>query len=114
MTPTKEAAMIVKKPAKTKTIKAKNKKPADWREAIRLHLASVPEIDAVFARIEDDVLHIYSVVGEFGEGYNQLTKRESKLEKSFPEIQFDFHTRAHQGRDPHKAVPGDAEQVFSR
>ena len=89
-------------------------RPKTWQDALRLHLAKVPEVDAVFVNWEDNVVHVYSVVPEFSDGYVQLTKKESLVEKAFPRVSFEFHTRAHQGREPHYAAPWDAELVFLR
>jgi len=105
---------VAKKSKPKKSSKKQASQPKDWREAVRLHLAKVVEVEAVFARIQDNVLHIYTVVAEFSEGYQQLMKRERQVEKAFPKMRFDFHTRAHQGRIPHEAVPWDSEQVFLR
>jgi hypothetical protein len=106
---------VAKKPRQKKLIRSIPARPKDWRDAIRLHLAKVPEVDAVFACQENGVIHVYSVVEEFCESYyKRLLKHEDLIEKAFPKMSFEFHTRAHQGREPHDAAPWDAESVFSR
>jgi hypothetical protein len=109
-------AMVVKKSPQARKPSARAAvRPKDWREALRAHLAKVPEVDGVFMSAEKNVIHVYSVVLEFNDRlYKRLLKQESLIEKGFPEIAFEFHTRAHQGREPHFAVPFDAEQVFLR
>ena len=58
---------------KTVAKKSKSKKPAarpkDWRDALRLHLAKVPTVDAVFVNTASDTVHVYSVVKEHRERY---------------------------------------------
>jgi hypothetical protein len=39
-------------------------------------------------------------------------KQENLVEKDHPSLFFDFHTRVHQGRPPHRSVPYGAEMVF--
>src|SRR5438093_1455138 len=99
--------MIVKKAKKTvKAPSTKKTRPMDWRDAIRLHLAKVAEVDAVFVSKENGTLHVYSVVHDFEDDfYEMLLKKESLIEKAFPRVSFEFHTRAHQGREPHFAAP---------
>jgi hypothetical protein len=110
-----EFAMIAKHTTKpAKALKAKKPRTKNWQEAIRLHLAKVPEVDAVFVNREKQAVHVYSIVHEFSDGYPLLSKKEKLIEKAFPKISFEFHTRAHQGREPHYAAPWDAELVFSR
>jgi hypothetical protein len=108
--------MVVKrsqKPKKSSPEEAVHLK--NWRDALGIHLAEVPEIDGVFVTEDNNVIHVYSVVSEFSDRpYKRLLKKESRIEKDFPNIAFEFHTRAHQGREPHFAVPYDAEQVFLR
>ena len=103
--------------------KSKPKKPAkkalavpkDWREAIRLHLAKVPTVDAVFVNTASDTIHVYSVVERFGdESCGQLLKEEAKVERTFPKVSFEFHTRAHQGRKPSESGPWGSELVYLR
>lgn len=108
--------MIVKKPKSTaKAPKPGKPRPKNWQDAIRLHLSRVPAVDAVFACKENGTVHLYSVVHDFEDSiYELLLKKESLIEKAFPRVSFEFHTRAHQGREPHYAAPWDAELVFLR
>jgi hypothetical protein len=78
------------------------------------HLSKLPEIDAVFTWTDDcDVVHVYSVVHDFqSKFYDKLMKKERLVERDFPEIPFEFHVRAHQGRKPERAVPVGSEPVF--
>ncbi len=91
-------------------------RPATYEKAIRRVLSGVPQIDAVFLlRDETNVIHIYSVVREFqSKFYTRLLPKETAIEKKFPEMAFEFHVRAHQGREPAQAAPFEAELVYSR
>jgi hypothetical protein len=92
------------------------KSPASWVQVIRGVLSKSPQIDAVFLLRDDaNVVHVFSVVRDFQPKiYDQLLKQERVIEKDLPEIAFEFHVRAHQGRQPAQAVPFDAELVFAR
>jgi len=86
-----------------------------WPAYVCRLFASISEIDAIFASADNSAIHLYSVVREFDESlYGRLLKKEGRLEKEFPELSFDFHVRAHQGRKPYLAVPFGAELVFAR
>ena len=108
--------MIVKKTRIQKeTAKTKRKPKSDWREAIRLHLAKAPWVDAVFAATQKDTVHVYSVVKELREKYYEgLLDQERVIEKAFPKISFEFHTWVHQGREPSKSGPSFTELVYLR
>ena len=92
------------------------KGPASYEDMIRRVLSRTPEIDAVFLMTDDaNVVHVFSVVREFRPRiYDKLLKEERMIEEDFPEIPFEFHVRAHQGREPAEAVPFDAELVYTR
>jgi flavoprotein len=96
------------------TVAAKSR--ASWVQVIRDVLRKTTQIDAVFLSRDDaNVVHVYSVARDFQPKiYDQLLKQERVIEKDFPEIAFEFHLRAHQGRQPAQAVPFDAELVFAR
>jgi len=104
--------------AKTRPKKSEPRKPAkksrtDWRETLRRRLAKVPEIDGIFVARLGGVVHVFTVIAEHqSEIYDLLMKQESLVEKDHPRTSFDFHTREHQGRPPHRAVPHDAELVY--
>ena len=84
-----------------------------WREAIRVHLSKVPEVDAVFVSVEDKTIHVYSVIEQFHKtNYKRLISRESRIEKAFPELSFEFHAWPHQGREPREAGPPNCELVY--
>ena len=108
--------MIVKKKTKPrKTSKPRTRRAKDWREAIRLHLAKTPWVDAVFAATDNGTVHVYSVVKELREKYYEgLLKQETALEKAFPEVSFEFHTWVNQGRQPSKSGPPFTELVYLR
>src|SRR5262245_49499866 len=92
------------------------KRPVSYATTIRRVLSKVPQIDAVF-HLKDDasVVHVFSVVREFqSKLYSMLLPKEDAIEKKFPQVIFEFHVRAHQGREPAQAVPFDAEAVFTR
>ncbi len=88
----------------------------NWPDAIGFFLSKISEIDAVFLLRDDaKVVHVFSVVREFRPNlYDKLLPKENAIEGKIPEITFEFHVRAHQGRDPAEAVPFDAELVFTR
>src|SRR6266511_477795 len=105
--------MVVKKAAKPRkraAVRAKN-----WREAIRFHLAKVREVDAVYVSTASGTVHVYSVVESFHKtDYPRLLREEDRIEKAFPEISFEFHTQAHQGRKPTGKEPYTSDLVFLR
>ena len=108
--------MIVKKKAKAANAsKPKASRAKDWRDAIRLHLAKAPGVDAVYVSTASETIHVYSVVKELREKYYKgLLEQEDLIEKAFPELSFEFHTRAHQGRDLSVSGPWGAELVYLR
>ena len=108
--------MIVKKKTKPgRSSKPKTPRVKDWREAIRLHLAKVPTVDAVFVNTASDTIHVYSVVKEHREKYLKgLLRQEDLVEKAFPELSFEFHTWVHQGREPSQSGPAFSELVYLR
>src|SRR5260370_450172 len=99
--------MIVKKKKKSlKLSKPKKHRPKEWRDAIRLHLAKAPGVDAVFVNTASETIHVYSVVKEHRETYFKgLLRQENQIEKAFSEVSFQFHPRAHQGRKPSESGP---------
>ncbi len=105
--------MIVKK--KTKSAKPKKPRVKDWRDALRRHLSKVPAVDAVFVNTATDTVHVYSIFEKFTDDpTGRLLKEESRVEKAFPNVSFEFHTRAHQGREPSKSGPWGSELVYLR
>jgi len=108
--------MIVKKKTKPrKSSKPKARRRVDWRDAIRRYFAKVPGVDAVFVNALSEAVHVYSIVEKYeDESCEQLMKQESKVEKAFPKVPFEFHTRAHQGRKPSESGPWGAELVYLR
>jgi hypothetical protein len=101
------------KPKKApKTIPARRK---DWRDAIRLHLAKVPQVDAVYVSTASATIHVYSVVESLRDAdYKHLIRQEDRIEKEFPAISFEFHATAHQGRRPTGKESHTSELVFLR
>lgn len=108
--------MIVKKTKNPrKTAKPKRSPPADWRDAIRLHLAKVPEVDAVYVSTASATVHVVSVVENLRDtDYKRLIRQEDRIEKEFPEISFEFHATAHEGRKPTGKESNTSELVFLR
>ena len=107
--------------AATRKTRQKNKptttpaRPESLPKAIRFHLAKIRAIDAVYVVVDNNVVHVFSVVREFEEAvYDKLLKKERLIEKAFPDAVCEFHLRAHQGRKAHLAVPYGAEAVFVR
>jgi hypothetical protein len=89
--------------------------PSSYEGLVAHQLSNVPDIDAVYVWDDDGFVHVYSVVSDFSYAlYKKLQSRERKIEKEFPEMIFDFHVRAHQGRKPDQAVPLGARAVFVR
>src|SRR5438067_13478240 len=89
---------------------------ASCADVIRRALSKTPAIDAVFLLTDDaNVVHVFSVVREFQPTlYDRLLKKERAIEKDLPEIAFEFHVRAYQGRAPAEVVPFEAELVDAR
>jgi hypothetical protein len=87
-----------------------------YESAIRRRLASVRAVDAVYVSQEEDGrVHVYSVVSEYAdEAYHKLLKQERLIEEAFPEVPLEFHVRAHQGREPSRAVPFGSQPLFVR
>ncbi len=78
-------------------------------------LSRVPDVDAVFFAVDDEVIHVYTVVPEFdARVYEELMRQERLIQKDWPGINFDFHTRAHQEREPVLAVPFGMHTEFVR
>lgn len=87
----------------------------NWAEVVRAHLSKVREVAAVFARREDNVIHVYSVAREFKDNiYSRLLRLEGFIEKALPDLRFEFHVRAHQGREVSQAAPLGSEPLFLR
>ena len=105
-----------KKPSLTNGSAVVNKRPPSCKDVIRRSLSKLHEIDAVFLLPDDaNTFHVFTVVRDFkAKLYDGLLKKERAIEKKFPEIAFEFHVRAHQGRTPAQAVPFEAELVYSR
>ena len=87
-----------------------------YQDSVTRHLSKVPDIDAIYILSDDEgVVHVYSVVGEYSSSaYERLLKQERLVEKEFPQVAFEFHTCAHQGRKPFRAVPLGSKPVFVR
>src|SRR5439155_19840981 len=98
--------MIAKKPSKATRKRidpAKLGKLFDWRESLRRRLSKIPEIEGIFAVATAGVIHVFTVIADHkSEIYEPLMKQESLVEKDHPSVAFDFHTREHQGRPPHR------------
>ena len=78
-------------------------------------LTKVPEIDGIFVAEDGNTIHVFTVIAiHDSKIYKRLLKQEDLVEKDHPPLSFDFHTREHQGRPPHRAVPYGAEMVFVR
>jgi hypothetical protein len=115
--PSEEISMIVKKPKPKpkKPTKTRARRTKDWRDAIRVHLAKVAAVDAVFANDASGTVHVYSIVEKFeDDSCGLLLTEEVKVEKAFPKVSFEFHTRAHQGRKPSESGPWGSELVYLR
>ena len=92
---------VAKKSKPKRPAKKASARPKDWRDAIRFHLAKVPEVDAVYVLMDGNNVHGYSVVDDFHKtNYKRFIKHETLIEKAFPEMSFEFHTRVHRGRKP--------------
>ncbi len=108
--------MPIKKQLKNGSTAVIRRGSSSHREAIRRVLSKLPQIDAIFVLTDEtNVVHVFSVVREFqSKLYTNLLRKEQALEKKFPAIAFEFHVRAHQGREPSEAVPVEAESVYAR
>jgi hypothetical protein len=87
-----------------------------YGRAICRHFSRVREVDAVFVSLDDDgLVHVYSVVPEYRNNlYGKLLKQERRIEGEFAELNFEFHVRAHQGREVVRAVPFGSQLLFKR
>jgi hypothetical protein len=91
------------------------KLPQSYKGFLARQLSNIPSIDAVFIYLDEELVHVYSVVPDFSfDLYPKLEKRERKVEKDFPDVKFEFHVRAHQGRPASRAVPLGSQLVFLR
>ena len=107
--------MIAKKSTKKRNARGEQPKRPGWRDSLRRRLAKVPEIDGIYFVKDGTTVHVFTVIKEhLSEIYEPLMKQETLVEKDHPRISFDFHTREHQGRPSHQAVPHGAEAVFLR
>jgi hypothetical protein len=90
--------------------------PEPYLLAVGRHLSKVSEIDAVFVWTdENEVMHVYSVVEDYrSKVYDKLLRQERLIEKDLPKLPLEFHVRAHQGRNPERAVPFGSRPVFLR
>ena len=106
---------ITKTARMRKASRPKKPRGKDWRDAIRRRLAKAPGVDAVFVYALSETIHVYSIVMEHREKYYKgLQHQEDLIEKEFPELSFEFHSRAHQGRNPSESGPWGAELVYLR
>jgi len=85
-----------------------------YEDSVRRHLSQAQGVDAVFIWLDDaGVVHVYSVARDYrDEVYRSLSKKERLVEKECPDVTFEFHLRAHQGRKPSRAVPIGSQVVF--
>jgi hypothetical protein len=105
--------MVVKKPTGPRKRTATRLK--DWRDAIRAHFAKVPDVDAVYVSTASATVHVYAIVEDFhATNYNRLMRQEDRIEREYPEISFEFHTRAHREKKPTGNEPHTSELVFLR
>jgi hypothetical protein len=82
---------------------------------MRPHLAKVPEVDAVYVSTASATIHVYSVVENLRDtDYKRLIRQEDRIEKEFPEMSFEFHATAHQGRKPTGKESNTSELIFLR
>ena len=117
MTTKKRRIQSVRKPTAASNANGVAAMPGrPYERAIRRRLASVRAVDAVYVSRDDDgCVHVYSVVSEYADGaYRKLLKQERLIEKEFPEVPLEFHVRAHQGREPSRAVPFGSQPLFVR
>ena len=107
---------LKKKPTTRNGSTLVSKRAVSCEDVIRRILSKAQNVEAVFLLTDDaDVVHVFSVVREFqSKLYDELLKKERAVEKVLPEIVFEFHVRAHQGRKPAQAVPCEAELVYAR
>lgn len=87
-----------------------------YQDVIARHLSKIADIDAVYLLADDtNVVHVFSVVKDYqSEIYDRLLKKERAIEKKCKHVAFEFHVRAHQGREPSEAVPYEAQLVFKQ
>jgi hypothetical protein len=107
--------MAITKKARPRNRGPKKPLAKDWRDALRRHLSKVPEVDAVYVSTASATVHVYSYVEDFHTtNYRRLIRQEDRVEKEFPEISFEFHATAHQGRKPTGKEPNRSELIYLR
>lgn len=70
---------VTKKAKPKKAATVKSARPKTWQDAIRLHLAKVATVDAVFVNTASDTIHVYSIVERFrDDSCGELMEQEAK------------------------------------
>jgi hypothetical protein len=87
-----------------------------YHHAIASRLNLIRDLDAVFTCIdENNTVHVFSVAAELTDAvYNKLFRKEPLIQQDHPKTRFEFHLRAHQGRQITSVVPLGAEPIFRR
>lgn len=90
---------------------------ADIRNTIAFEIGfAVPEVEAVFVSIEENVLHVWSVVPERDRTvYRKIYAAEKDLIQRFQHVGFDFNVISSGGKNPRTLLrdPG-LELAYSR
>jgi len=90
--------------------------PPSHEQVLFRRLSRIDELDAAFISSDDDgMIHVYSVVPDYSDSlYSKLLKQERLVERELPQTRFEFHVRAHQGRESIRAVPYGSKPIFVR
>jgi hypothetical protein len=87
--------------------------PRELRETLVAEFAG--KVDAVYLSVDrhDGVHHVYVVVEKHrDEAYNVVLAAEDCLITQYPDITFDFHVRARNGRSVAEAAPSGAQRLL--
>jgi hypothetical protein len=88
---------------------------ADLRDSVALKIGSVPEVQAVFATLDNKTLHVWSVVPEHDSRvYRSIYAKEKEIIRQFGWIDFDFNVVPSRGKDPREMLSQTAEIAFLR
>jgi hypothetical protein len=81
----------------------------DLKDAGAFMIGSVPEVQAVFALLENNrLLHVWTVVPEHDSSvYRKIYAKEKEIIGQFEWIDFDFNVVPSRGKDPGSILSGN-------
>lgn len=94
---------------------AKNGQAPSFNHTLAHRLGKVSGIEAVYVVVDENVVHVTSVMAEHESRiFKSLIKQENLVEKDHPDMSFDFHARVHQGRPLRRVIPTGVDVVLSK